>query len=342
MGHQIQAWNASRRFAGLVLLLLLQAVMDVKPSEAPRVCGKQGPMKRIIGGEDSQNGEWPWQVSIKMNGVHHCGGSLVTDQWIITASHCFKLFNVPSNFSVLLGARKLSDPGPHSITAAVKQIILNPEYEGNLRVGDIALLQLEQPVNFSQRIIPICVPDAGVDFPPGHKCWVTGWGDHEKGRASPRISDMLQKLEVPIISTDECNALYHLDSEEPKLTREIKSDMLCAGYADGGRDACQGDSGGPLACQMGNIWLLAGVVSWGEGCAEENRPGVYARLTYYQQWIHSHIPELEFTSTAVKGHRTTVDSKNRIVDNSGSSFTFSLTSVIIASIFLLVSAGYIL
>ncbi|KAL8176910.1 UNVERIFIED_CONTAM: hypothetical protein K2H54_040060 [Gekko kuhli] len=296
-------------------------------------------MNRIVGGQDSKDGEWPWQVSIKMNGKHHCGGSLVTDEWIITASHCFKVFGEPSNFSVLLGARKLSHPGPYSVTAAVKQIILNPKYEGDLRVGDIALVQLEQPVNFSRRIIPICIPDASIDFPPGHKCWVTGWGDQE-GRASHQISDTLQKLEVPIISTDKCNALYHLDSEEPKWTRDIKSDMLCAGYADGGQDACQGDSGGPLACLMGDIWLLTGVVSWGEGCAQKNRPGVYSRLTYYQPWIHKHIPELEFTSTGVKSHGPTVNNKS--IENSASAFGFSLASIIVGSIIMLVSSEYIL
>uniref|UniRef100_A0ACB8EV57 Uncharacterized protein n=2 Tax=Sphaerodactylus townsendi TaxID=933632 RepID=A0ACB8EV57_9SAUR len=319
--------------------MLLQAVMDVKPNEAPRVCGKQGSMDRIIGGNDSKKGEWPWQVSIKMNGEHHCGGSLVTDQWIITASHCFKLFSEPSNFSVLLGARKLSDPGPSSITTPVKQIILNPEYEGDLRVGDIALVKLEQPVNFSKRILPICVPDASVDFPPGHQCWVTGWGD-PKGRANHRTSDTLQKLEVPIISTEKCNALYHMDSGEPVRARDVKSGMLCAGYAEGGRDACQGDSGGPLACQMDETWLLAGVVSWGEGCAQRNRPGVYTRLTYYQQWIQSHIPELGFTSPGVKGHKPTGNSKN--AGNGASAFTLGLASVIVGSIFLAVSSEYIL
>ncbi|XP_054850686.1 serine protease 27-like [Eublepharis macularius] len=339
MGHHNQARSTSGRSISLALLMLLQAVMDVNPSETPRVCGKQGSMNRIVGGKDSKDGEWPWQVSIKMNGQHHCGGSLITDQWIATASHCFKLFSVPSNFSVLLGARKLSDPGPYSITAAVRQIILNPTYNGDLRVGDIALVQLEHPVNFSHRIIPICIPDASVSFPPGHKCWVTGWGGQSE-RESHQISDILQKLEVPIISTDKCNTLYRLDSGEPKWTRDIKSDMLCAGYTDGGQDACQGDSGGPLACPVGDSWLLAGVVSWGEGCAQKNRPGVYARLTFYQEWIHSQIPELKFTSTGGKGHGPTVNNKS--IDNSASAVGFCFVSVIAASVFWLVSSEYIL
>uniref|UniRef100_A0A670KBB6 Peptidase S1 domain-containing protein n=1 Tax=Podarcis muralis TaxID=64176 RepID=A0A670KBB6_PODMU len=196
------------------------------------VCGKQGILNRIIGGKDSQDGEWPWQVSIRLDGAYHCGGSLITDQW--------------------------------------------------------------------------------------------------------RTSDILQKLEVPIISTNTCNALYHQDSGELKLTKDIKNDMICAGFAAGHRDACQGDSGGPLACRMGDSWLLAGVVSWGEGCAQKNRPGVYARVTSYQSWIHSLIPELTFTSMETKGHGSTVNNRSTI--NGASAGSLSFISIIIATVVLLLSS----
>ncbi|KAJ6654402.1 hypothetical protein lerEdw1_006995 [Lerista edwardsae] len=294
-------------------------------------CGKQGSMNRIVGGNNSQPGEWPWQVSVMRNGVHHCGGSLITDQWVVTASHCFQTTDKPANFSVLLGALKLSGPGPHSRTIAVKRIILNPSYEGDLRTGDIALVEMEHPVKFTHRIIPICLPDSNVVFPPGHKCWVTGWGDVQ-GRDEHETSDILQKLEVPIISTNTCNALYHRGSGEPRGTRDIKSDMICAGFAAGRRDACQGDSGGPLACLMGDSWLLAGVVSWGEGCAQKNRPGVYARLTHYESWIHSIIPELKFTAVDTKSQRHTVPNQST---NSALTPHFRLVSIILPMVLLL-------
>ncbi|XP_053218333.1 serine protease 27-like [Podarcis raffonei] len=335
MGHQGQVPGGKRRLMGLTVLMLLQVLMDANPSYASRICGKQGILSRIIGGKDSQDGEWPWQVSIRLDGAYHCGGSLITDQWVITASHCFKLLSTPSNFTVMLGVLKLSSPGPHSITTAVKRIILNPKYEGDLKSGDIALLQLDRPVNFSQRIVPICVPDSDVVFPPGHMCWVTGWGDVQ-GRDKQQTSDILQKLEVPIISTNTCNALYHQDSGELILTRGIKNDMICAGFAAGHRDACQGDSGGPLACRMGDSWLLAGVVSWGEGCAQKNRPGVYARVTSYQSWIHSLIPELTFTSVETKGHGSTVNNRSTI--NGASAGSLSFISIIIATVVLLLSS----
>ncbi|XP_062992929.1 serine protease 27-like [Elgaria multicarinata webbii] len=336
MGCEGQGPGGRRRLMGLALLMFLQAMMGkyILIITSSSVCGKQGFLNRIVGGKDSQEGEWPWQVSIKMNGEHHCGGSLITDQWIVTASHCFKHFSTPSNFTVLLGALKLSNPGPHSVTAAVRQIILNPTYDGHVRSGDIALVQLEQPVTFSKWIIPICVPDANVNFTPGHKCWVTGWGDVQ-ARDRHQTSDILKKLEVPIISTKTCNALYLQDSGQSKGTLDIKKDMLCAGFAAGRWDACQGDSGGPLACRLDDCWLLAGVVSWGDGCAQKNRPGVYARVTSYQPWIHSLIPELAFTSVSNKSHGPIVNNKSTI--NGASTGHFSLPSIAIACAILLLS-----
>uniref|UniRef100_A0A8D2LZW5 Peptidase S1 domain-containing protein n=1 Tax=Varanus komodoensis TaxID=61221 RepID=A0A8D2LZW5_VARKO len=278
------------------------------------VCGKQGFMNRIVGGENSQDGEWPWQVSIKMNGKHHCGGSLIGDQWLITASHCFKQDLV--RHLLVLSLFVFPGSAHHPISQS----------------GDIALVQLEQPVKFSHQIIPICVPDANVTFAPGHKCWVTGWGDVQ-ARDRYHTSNVLKKLEVPIISTNTCNALYRQNSGHPKDRRDIKKDMICAGFAAGRGDACQGDSGGPLACQVKDTWLLAGVVSWGDGCAQKNRPGVYARVTSYQTWIHSMIPELAFTSTNTKSHGPTVNNKSTI--NSTSTGHFSLLSIFIAGAILL-------
>ncbi|XP_032092137.1 serine protease 27-like [Thamnophis elegans] len=308
-----------------VMLSVGLGLPDVEPSYATRVCGKQGYLNRIVGGTDSRDGEWPWQVSIKLNGHHHCGGSLVTNQWIITASHCFSLIKNPSNFTVLVGALKLSDPGPQSIIASVKHIILNPSYEGDSRIGDIALVQLEQRLPLSQQISPICVPNANVNFLPGQKCWVTGWGNilSKEGRQN---SDILQKLEVPIISTKKCNSLYRQDSRQRRSSREIKEDMICAGFAAGQRDACQGDSGGPLACRMEDFWFIAGVVSWGDGCAQKNRPGVYAKVAYYQKWIHSQIPELRDT------HGSRVN--NSSISHSASTGSFSFISLLAATIVL--------
>uniref|UniRef100_A0A8D2J1V4 Peptidase S1 domain-containing protein n=1 Tax=Varanus komodoensis TaxID=61221 RepID=A0A8D2J1V4_VARKO len=184
-------------------------------------------------------------------------------------------------FKVQLGAYKLADPSPNMIISDVEEIISHPDYAGyDGSMGDIALMKLKSPVNFTDYILPICLPDASVNFFPGERCWITGWGQILQGE-SLQAPQTLQELEVPIISRDECNNLYNTTDE----MNPIKADMICAGYPEGGKDACQGDSGGPLACKRDAVWTLAGVVSWGDGCAKPNHPGVYTLVPFYADWI---------------------------------------------------------
>ncbi|XP_005391470.1 PREDICTED: serine protease 27 isoform X2 [Chinchilla lanigera] len=252
-------------------------------------------LNRMVGGQDAMEGEWPWQVSIQRNGSHSCGGSLITKKWVLTAAHCFSNTSDTSLYRVLLGARQLLQPGAHSIYARVKQVESNPLYQGMASSADVALVELETPVTFTNYILPVCMPDPSVIFGKDMNCWVTGWGSpSEQDRLpNPRI---LQKLAVPIIDTPKCNLLYSTDTESGFQPKAIKDDMLCAGFAEGKKDACKGDSGGPLVCFVNQAWMQAGVISWGEGCARRNRPGVYIRVTSHHDWIHRIIPELKFQS----------------------------------------------
>ncbi|XP_062993326.1 serine protease 27-like [Elgaria multicarinata webbii] len=262
-------------------------------SRSHYVCGRPAALNRNVGGEDSVEGEWPWQVSVRKMDKHLCGGALITHDWIVTAAHCFRPDDDPSQYTVMLGANKLESSWQHKQSLRVGNIIRNPRYAGEATSGDIALVRLVHPVRYTNYIIPICVPAANVEFPPGMMCWVTGWGDISEGQDLPSPKK-LQKLQVPIIDIQTCRRLYSIDMGQSLPRKQIQDDMMCAGYAEGMKDTCKGDSGGPLMCKMNQEWLLAGIVSWGEGCAEKNRPGVYIRLTSYQDWIHRIIPNLEF------------------------------------------------
>ncbi|XP_008144752.2 serine protease 27 [Eptesicus fuscus] len=286
--------------AALLLLLLLR--FGTQMTKALNVCGRPRMLNRMVGGQDALEGEWPWQVSIQRNGSHFCGGSLITDRWVLTAAHCFSNTSETSFYRVLLGARQLVKPGPHATYSRVKRVESNPLYQGMASSADVALVELEAPVTFTNYILPVCMPDPSIIFESGMECWATGWGSpSEQDRLpNPRI---LQKLAVPIIDTPKCNLLYSKDAESGFQLKTIKDDMLCAGFAEGKKDACKGDSGGPLVCLVDQLWLQAGVISWGEGCARRNRPGVYIRVTSHYNWIHRIIPELQFQKARSGGQK---------------------------------------
>ncbi|XP_066486427.1 serine protease 27-like [Tiliqua scincoides] len=245
---------------------------------------------RIVGGQICDEGEWPWQVNIQFNGLHLCGGSLISSQWVVTAAHCFLDSQNASLFRVNLGEYDILNPPPTMVSSAVNQIILNPDFTELSFSGDIALMWLEMPVNFSRTILPICLPKTSDPnfFPVGTVCWVTGWGLPFEN--APYLSRTLREVAVPILKDEECAGMfYHKTGISMDMAPEGKLKMfrnvICAGFRQGKKDACQGDSGGPLVCKRKDTWFLAGVVSFGLGCARPFHPGVYTRITSYLDWI---------------------------------------------------------
>ncbi|NXJ71748.1 ST14 protein, partial [Rostratula benghalensis] len=236
---------------------------------------------RIVGGQNSEVGEWPWQVSLHVKGQGHiCGATLVSQTWLVSAAHCFLQlqgirYSESSLWTAYLG---LTDQGNRHnsevLETKIKNIISHPYFNDYTYDYDIALLELEKPVTFSSVIQPICLPDASHHFPVGKDMWVTGWGATVEGGSGASV---LQKAEIRLINQTECNRL---------LRDQLTPRMMCVGIVTGGVDACQGDSGGPLvSVEPSNRMFLAGVVSWGDGCAQRNKPGVYSRLTSLRAWI---------------------------------------------------------
>ncbi|KAJ8403802.1 hypothetical protein AAFF_G00346700 [Aldrovandia affinis] len=248
--------------------------------EAQCDCGKQ-PYKsqRIVGGENSDEGEWPWQVSLHIKGSHVCGASIINNRWLVTAAHCVQddaktKYSQPGVWEAYLGLHKQRQPGKWTVKKTLRQVISHPYYNPYTFDNDMALMELDSPVTLNDFIKPICLPSSAHDFPAGKSVWITGWGATREGGYAATI---LQKAAVRIINSTVCNKL---------MSGQITSRMLCAGVLSGGVDACQGDSGGPLSAKESNGRLfLAGVVSWGDGCARRNKPGIYTRVTKYRAWI---------------------------------------------------------
>ncbi|XP_040211723.1 serine protease 33-like [Rana temporaria] len=265
----------------LIALVLLATAAPAAPDYS--VCGSPLVSSRIVGGTDSLDGEWPWQVYVT-DGKYMCGGSLISPEWVMTAAHCIHNPIQISNYKVLLGLYKLDVISSHTVIANVRTIITNPNYLNISTPGDIALIQLAAPVTYTQYIMPICLPSFTTTFPSGTECWVTGWGTRTSGGSVVEYG-ALQEVMVPLIDRSTCQAMYNNGGS----TQTIQYDQICAGYKNGGKDSCQGDSGGPLVCKVRGVWYQVGIVSSGMGCAYPNFPGVYTRVTAYQAWISTYL-----------------------------------------------------
>ncbi|XP_054659125.1 transmembrane protease serine 5 [Grus americana] len=239
-------------------------------------CGLRPGAARVVGGADMPPGRWPWQVSVYQGSQHHCGGSVLAREWIVTAAHCVHRQLQASSWLVFTGiitrASVRQEDG-----VSVKKIIYHPLYNDHSLDYDIALMKLQVPLNFSDAIRAVCLPPSQQDLFQGTQCWVSGWGYTRPDQV--QVTETLKEVLVPLIGTKRCNSSC-------MYAGELTARMLCAGYLQGKIDACQGDSGGPLVCQDKFAWRLVGIVSWGQGCAEPNHPGVYTNVAQLLPWIY--------------------------------------------------------
>lgn len=257
-----------------------------------RECGQRQsslPEPYVLGSQQSVTGQWPWMVAIMTGDIFRCGGSLVSDYWVLTAGHCiYNLVHVPERLTVVSGHVNL-DVSTGQETR-VTEVVLHPENDYIYR-ADIALLRLQRPLTISAKVRPVCLPHRVHQWSDRLPCYVSGWGVTDLADMyTQKVSSILHHAKVKLWNQDKCQTVYP--------SRLIPS-MICAGYEQGEVDACKGDSGGPLVCRTSTntTWTQVGVVSWGEGCGTKGKPGVYTRVDSFLGWIQDFIAEDDINAT---------------------------------------------
>ncbi|XP_038209891.1 serine protease persephone-like [Zerene cesonia] len=238
----------------------------------------------IIGGETASNGEFPHMAALGYDTVEgvkfQCGGSLISDQYILTAAHCVETLDDVKPSIVRLGVVDIGENSYNPDTDVnVSKIIVHPQYERKIKYNDIALLRLERRVSLSSNLNPVCLYTRDND--PKVPLTITGWGKTSTSRDTN--SAQLLKANVTVVEASKCSALY---GSWRRLPAGIARTQICAGDDQGRYDTCQGDSGGPLQALTSEDgqYRLIGVTSFGRGCAS-TVPGVYTRVASYLDWI---------------------------------------------------------
>ena len=257
------------------------SVEGINPGQAARS------QPRIIGGEEADPEAWPWMAALIQAGSRpyrgqFCGGSLLDGQWVVTAAHCTEGLEA-GDIEVLLGAHNLRDSSGRRFE--VDTIIVQPNYDPKTLDSDIALLHLSQASGLQPiTILPAGDPDQLST--PLTPAVITGWGATDP--LGFQFPDELRQAVVRIAPRRLAVWIYG--------ARDFTVNMLSAGVLGGGIDACSGDSGGPLMVwdPVGEEWVLAGITSWGIGCARPRYPGVYARVSRFSAWIQSEMESFDF------------------------------------------------
>ncbi|XP_076458360.1 acrosin-like [Babylonia areolata] len=236
--------------------------------------------KRVVGGTPTTTRSFPWTVLIKRFGHSGvvCSGAILSERLVLTAAHCFDNLNVHELY-LWAGRDEVDYQSNDQQLHFVASVAVHRTYNRTTKGSDIALLMTADPISMGPGVKTVCLPDAHTPLPPMDRCFLAGYGD-TLGTGTDRRLNFIQ---VPVVDSSLCAQDDWLGTE----FRRVQDVSFCAGYADGGPDACSGDSGAALVCPLSRDqhFYVYGVASWGKGCGERRKPGVYTRVPVFLDWI---------------------------------------------------------
>ncbi|CAB1428287.1 unnamed protein product [Pleuronectes platessa] len=245
------------------------------------------PAFRIFGGRETDITDQPWQAAInvvqrrsKLH-LHRCGGVLINSCWVLSAAHCFEEKDKAEKLEVILGRTFRKQNSSSEQIFQVEKYWSHEKFDSETYDNDIALLKLKTDIGIcainSPEVLPVCLPEPGLSLPSWTECEISGYGRDQE--FSAEYSERVKRGYVRLWPNERC-------VPDVLSGRPVTPNMLCAGDTRGLDDACKGDSGGPLVCRNNDRMTLMGVISWGDGCGQREKPGVYTRVTNYISWIN--------------------------------------------------------
>lgn len=273
----------------------LKDVTDPGPGGPfPGRCGGRQQIPNYLQGVPPQAdfGEYPWMAVVldASNNGYLGGGVLIRNQWVLTAAHKITTRNIRIRLGDYDLKRTLDHPDFPHLEVGVRNIIIHPNFDSKSLVNDVALLELDRPVNTNQypHIGLACLPNQAQKFEGQNRCFVSGWG--KDTFTNGQFQSILKEVDVPILERFTCQSRLRKTRLGEEFVLDANS-FVCAGGIEG-KDACSGDGGSPLVCPTNNGYTVVGLVAWGIGCAQGDVPGVYVNVANFVNFIEGYVGPL--------------------------------------------------